>query len=184
MQPSKVTILFLGANGSDSSLQLEEEVSKIQINLKLAKERDNLVFRQEWAVTIDSLLQAILDEEPSMIHFSGHGNQVGILLQDQKGRPTLVPSQALENLFRLFKDTVSCVVLNSCFSEHQATAIRAHIPYVIGVTSNIPDDAAIAFSVGFYKGIGAGKGVPFAFELGKVAMELWGVADQSATVLL
>jgi hypothetical protein len=185
MQASKVTILFLGANGSvDSSLQLEEEVSKIQMNLKLAKERDNLIFRQEWAVTIDSLLQAILDEKPGIVHFSGHGNQSGILLHDPKGRPALVPSQALESLFKLFKDSISCVLLNSCFSEHQAKAIRAHIPYVIGVASKIPDDAAIAFSVGFYKGIGAGKDVPFAFELGKVAMELWGVADENATVLL
>lgn len=184
MQPSKVTILFLGANGSSSSLQLEEEVSKIQMNLKLAKERDNLVFRQEWAVTIDSLLQAILDDKPNMIHFSGHGTQAGIILLDLKGRPVIVPSQALEDLFKLFKDTVSCVVLNSCFSEHQAAAIRAHIPYVIGVTSSIPDDAAIAFSAGFYKGIGAGRDIPFAFELGKVAMGLWGVADTSATFLL
>lgn len=184
MQPSKTVILFLGANGVDSPLQLEEEVSKIQTNLKLARERDKLIFRQEWAVTIDSLMQAMLDEKPNMVHFSGHGNQSGILLRGPNGQPTLVTSQALEKLFKLFKDTISCVLLNSCFSEHQATSIRAHIPYVIGVSSKIPDDAAIAFSVGFYKGIGAGKDVPFAFELGKVAMELWGVADQSAAVLL
>jgi len=87
-------------------------------------------------------------------------------------------------LFKLFKDTITCVVLNSCYSEHQAKAIRAHIPYVVGVRSGIPDLAAIAFSTGFYKGIGAGRGVPFAFELGKVAMELWGVAGEGATVLL
>jgi hypothetical protein len=184
VQPSKVTILFLGANGATTPLQLEKEVSAIQNNLKLAKERENLVLRQEWAVTIDTLMQSILDESPKMIHFSGHGKQSGIFLQDPSGNPTLATNNALEKLFKLFKDTISCVVLNSCYSEHQARAIRAHIPYVVGVRSGIPDPAAIAFSTGFYKGIGAGRGVPFAFELGKVAMELWGVAGEGATVLL
>ena len=60
VQPAKVTILFLGANASASPLQLEKEVSKIQENLKLAKERDNLVLRQEWAVTMDTLMQSTL----------------------------------------------------------------------------------------------------------------------------
>jgi hypothetical protein len=183
-QPPKVTILFLGANSETTPLQLEREVSTIQTNLKLSKERENLVLRQEWAVTIDTLMQSMLDESPNMIHFSGHGEHSGIFLQDPSGNPTLVANSALEKLFKLFKDTVSCVVLNSCYSEHQARAIRAHIPYVVGVRSGIPDLAAIAFSTGFYKGIGAGRGVPFSFELGKVAMELWGVAGEGATVLL
>jgi uncharacterized protein YjbI with pentapeptide repeats len=183
-QPPKVTILFLGANRELAPLQLEEEVSKIQMNLKMARERDNLVFRQEWAVTIDTLMQSILDESPNMVHFSGHGEESGIVLLDSYGKPAVVTGEALGSLFKLFKDTVTCVVLNSCFSEHQAIAIRAHIPYVIGVRTEIPDFAAIAFSTGFYKGIGAGRDVPFAFELGKVAMELWGVAGEDATVLL
>jgi len=183
-QPAKATILFLGANGAFAPLQLEAEVSKIQMNLKMARERENLVFRQEWGVTIDTLMQSILDESPSMVHFSGHGEESGIVLQDPHGNPAVVTAEALGSLFKLFKNTVTCVVLNSCFSEDQAIAIRAHIPYVIGVRSEIPDSAAIAFSTGFYKGIGAGRDVPFAFELGKVAMELWGVAGEDATVLL
>lgn len=180
---SRVTILFLGANSRSAPLHLEKEVSKIQMNLRLAKERENLVFLQEWAVTKDNLMQRILDESPGVVHFSGHGEQTGILLEDPSGNPALVTTGALESLFKLFKDTVGCVVLNSCFSEQQASAIRKHIPYVIGVRSGIPNRAAIAFSTGFYKGIGAGKGVPFAFELGKVAMELWGVTSESAILL-
>lgn len=183
-QPAKVTILFLGANRALAPLQLEEEVSKIQMNLKMSKGRENLVFRQEWMVTIETLMQSILDESPNMVHFSGHGEESGIVLQDPYGKPAVVTAEALGSLFKLFKDTVTCVVLNSCFSEHQAIAIREHIPYVIGVRSEIPDFAAIAFSTGFYKGIGAGRNVPFAFELGKVAMELLGVAGEDATVLL
>jgi uncharacterized protein YjbI with pentapeptide repeats len=183
-KPPKLTILFLSANSSGFPLKLDEEVSRIQTNLKLAKVRDSLIFRQEWAVTIDTLMQSILDESPNVVQFSGHGKQSGIVLQDAVGNPAVVTTEALESLFKLFKDNVRCVVLNSCFSEHQARAIRTHIPYVVGVLNAIPDNAAIAFSTGFYKGIGAGQDVPFAFELGKVAMKLWGFTDESAAVLL
>jgi uncharacterized protein YjbI with pentapeptide repeats len=183
-QPAKVTILFLGANRVTAPLQLEEEVSKIQMNLKLAKERDRFVFRQEWAVTIDTVMQSILDESPNIVHFSGHGEEGGIFLQDSNKNPVLVTTEALGRLFKLCKKTVECVVLSSCFSEHQARAIRVHIPYVIGIGSDILDAAAIDFSSGFYKALGRGLDVPRAFEWGKLAMELWGLTGESAAVLL
>jgi len=58
------------------------------------------------------------------------------------------------------------VVLNACWSEPQARAIRQHIPFVIGTRAIIPDEVAVAFSTGFYKAIGAGKDVPFAYRMG------------------
>ena len=158
MSISKTKILFLGANPSKSSrLKLDEEMKKIQTNLKLAKERDQLILKQEWAVTIDTLMQAILDESPNIVHFSGHGQQEGIILQNEIGEPKIVSTEALASLFKLFKDTISCVILNSCYSESQAKAIKEHIAHVIGMKSGIPDRAAIVFSTGFYKAIGAGE---------------------------
>ena len=164
-----VKILFLGANSSRSPLDLEFELKRIDDNLKLGRERDNLVLKQEWAVTIDSLMQAMLDQSPTIVHFAGHGEQSGIILRDEVGEPRLVSADALSNLFRLFKDTVRCVVLNACYSEPQARAIRQHIPYVIGMRAEILDSAAAAFSTGFYKAIAAGRDVPFAFDMEKRA---------------
>jgi hypothetical protein len=184
LTPGKVRILFLGANSSNSPLMLDQEVRKIDTNLKLAKDRDNLEFEQKWAVTVDTLTQAMLDESPTIVHFSGHGEQSGILLEDEIGRPKVVSTDALSSLFKLFQDTVRCVVLNSCYSEHQAQAIRRHIPHVIGMSSSIPDLAALAFSTGFYKAIGAGRDIPFAFALGKAAIKLEGVSGEDIPVLL
>lgn len=181
---AKVTILFLGANSLGSPLELDQEVSKIQGNLKLARERDHLVLKQEWAVTVDSLLQALLDESPTIVHFSGHGKTSGIFLDDRCGGPREVPAEALSDLFRLFRDTVHCVVLNSCYSEHQASAIRQHVPYVIGMRAEIPDSAAIAFSTGFYKAIGAGRDVPFAFDMGEVRMKMEGFEGTTVPILI
>lgn len=181
---AKATILFLGANASpESHLQLETEVSRIQHNLRQSRERENLVLKQEWAVTMDSLLQALLDESPTVVHFSGHGTESGIILNDERG-PREMPAEALSDVFRLFSDTIQCVVLNSCYSEHQANAIRQHIPFVIGMRARIPDSAAIAFSTGFYKAIGAGRSVPFAFEMGEVRMKMEGFNGDPAPILI
>lgn len=182
---TKIKVLFLGTNPITTlRLKLDEEVKKIQMNLKLAKERDNIELRQEWAVTVDTLIQAILDESPDIVHFSGHGQQEGIILQDEIGEPKTINAKALADLFKLFKDSVQCIVLNSCYSEVQAKAIKLHIPYVIGMKAGISDKASIAFSTGFYKAIGAGRDIPFAFELGITAIKLEGVSDDDIPVLL
>jgi hypothetical protein len=180
----KVRILFLGANSLTEPLDLEREVRKIRLSLRLARERDNLEFRQEWAVTLDSLTQAMLDEAPNIVHFSGHGRESGIVLRDEMGEPRVVAADALASLFELFTDTVRCVVLNSCFSDLQARAIRRHIPYVVGMSAEIPDSAAVAFATGFYQAIGAGREIPFAFALGIAKIELEGVSGDNTPILL
>jgi len=182
---TKIKILFLGANPSSvARLKLDEEIKRIQTNLKLSKERDCIEIKQEWAVTIDTLMQAILDESPSIVHFSGHGQQEGIIIQNEIGEPKIISGEALANLFKLFRDSVRCVVLNSCYSKIHAESIKLHIPYVIGMSSSIPDNTAIFFSTGFYKAICAGKDIPFAFELGKIAIQLEGSSDDNIPVLL
>jgi hypothetical protein len=180
----RIRILFLGANSTETPLDLEREVSRIQQDLRMARERDSLEFRQVGAVTIDTLMQAMLDEPPTIVHFAGHGGTRGILLRDEVGNPRLVTGDALASLFRLFRDTVRCVVLNACWSETQGRAIRHHVPHVIGTRAGIPDEAALAFSAGFYKAIGVGRDVPFAFEAGKARVHMEGCGGEDLLVLL
>jgi CHAT domain len=180
----RIRILFVGANSTRAPLDLEREVSRIEQDLRMARERDALEFRHVGAVTSDTLMQAMLDEAPTIVHFAGHGEADGILLRDEVGNPRLVTGDALASLFALFKDTVKCVVLNACWSEAQARAIRRHVPHVIGTRAGIADEAALAFSAGFYKAIGAGRDVPFAFEAGKARVHMEGCGDEDLLVLL
>ena len=173
----------MGANSTRKPLDLEREVSRIQQDLRMARERDALEFRHVGAVTSDTLMQAMLDESPTIVHFAGHGETEGIFLRDEMGNPRLVTGEALASLFALFKDTVKCVVLNACWSETQADAIRQHVPHVIGTRDKILDVAALAFSAGFYKAIGAGRDVPFAFEAGKVRVRMEGCGGEDLLVL-
>lgn len=182
--PGLVRILFLGANPRRSQLDLGREVSRIQRDLRMARERDNLVLKQEWAVTRDTLMQALLEEPPSIVHFAGHGEKDGIILLDDVGEPQKVSGESLASLFRLFQDTVKCVVLNACWSEAQARAIRQHIPHVVGTRAQISDSAAVAFTIGFYMAIGAGKDIRFAFDMGRARVQMEEVDSEDLLVLL
>ncbi len=62
--------------------------------------------------------------------------------------------------------------------------IKRHIPYVIGMEEGIHDRSVLAFSTGFYKAIGAGRDIPFAFELGVTTIKLEGIDDDSLPILL
>ena len=64
------------------------------------------------------------------------------------------------------------MVLNACYSEPQAKAISRYIKYVIGMKQTIGDQAAIAFAVGFYQALGAGRRIEEAYELGCVQIRL------------
>jgi hypothetical protein len=180
----RIRILFLAANSTQAPLNLDREVSRIRQDLRMARERDALEFHHEPAVTSDTLMQTLLDQSPTIVHFSGHGEAEGIFLRDEAGNPRRVTGDALASVFALFQDTVRCVVLNACWSEGQAHAIRRHVPHVIGNRGRVQDAAALAFSAGFYKAIGAGRDVPFAFEAGKARVHMEGCGGEDRLVLL
>lgn len=180
-----INILFLGASPIDEvRLRIDEELRDIENGLKLATLRDQFELKSKWAVTAKTLQQAMLDEHPTIVHFSGHGDTSGIAVEDTLGNSKLIENDAIGSLFELFASTTKCVVLNSCYSESQAREIAKHIPYVIGMKSSVNDKAAIAFSVGFYTALGAGKDIEFAFKMGTVAIKLERISGSDLPILI
>ncbi|HEX5735712.1 MAG TPA: CHAT domain-containing protein [Blastocatellia bacterium] len=164
-------ILILAANPKGTTqLRLDEEVREIKEGLHRSINRDKITLEERWAVRIKDLRRAMLDIRPRFVHFSGHGETEGLVLEDKEGRAQLVSNEALSSLFKLFTSEVKCVLLNACYSATQAEAISKHIPYVIGMKKEIGDRAAIEFAVGFYDAIGAGRSVEEAFEFGRNAI--------------
>jgi hypothetical protein len=108
----------------------------------------------------------------------------GLVFEDEMEREKLVTGEALAGLFKLFTDEVNCVILNGCYSQTQANAIAEHIPYVIGMSDAISDRAAIEFSVGFYKALGAGRSIEFAYRLGCNAIQIEGIPEYLTPVLI
>ena len=77
-----------------------------------------------------------------------------------------------------------CILLNACYSEIQAIAISEHIDYVIGMNNAIDDKAAIAFAIGFYQGLGAGRTIESAYKLGCAQVRLQGIPEHLTPVLV
>ncbi|MBW4596778.1 MAG: CHAT domain-containing protein [Brasilonema angustatum HA4187-MV1] len=167
--PDVKTILILAANPTNTSrLRLDKEVREIDEGLRRASKREQFRLEQKWAVSQRDFYRAILDYQPQIVHFSGHGaGSNGIVLEDETEEPVEVNAHALASMFKLFATKgVECVLLNACYSEVQAKAISQHVNYVIGMNQAVGDKTAIAFSVAFYDALAAGQQVEFAYELG------------------
>jgi hypothetical protein len=172
---NRIRILFLAANPRDTQrLDLDREVARIRGRLSDSRLRDRFDFQQEWAVRLDELSRFLLDYNPHVVHFSGHGSTTGeLVFEDAAGTGSESASQgAIANLFRILKDDIRLVVLNACFSDEQARAIAEHIDCVIGTSAAIDDGAAIAFAGGLYRAVGFNRDVNTAFELGRNAIEM------------
>ncbi|MEH2248919.1 CHAT domain-containing protein [Nostoc sp.] len=178
-------ILIVSANPKDTNkLRLDEEVREIQEALKRANNRSCFEIVTSWAIRVEDLRRALLDNQPTIVHFSGHGSgSTGLVLENNSGQIQLVSTESLVRLFKSFQEDVDCVLLNACYSQNQAAAIHQHIDCVMGMNQAIGDQAAIKFAVGFYDALGAGKPYEVCFELGCAAIDLEGIAESETPVI-
>lgn len=167
-------ILILAANPKDTDrLRFDEEVSIIKECIKRSEFREKIEIYSELAVNYSKIRKALLDYKPNIVHFIGHGNKDGVTGDDKNGFADFISSEALSELLEEFLSHLKCVILNACYSALYANDINKHIDYVIGIQKKIKDQVAIAFSDGFYDGLGAGKSVKKCFTLGhKAAKQL------------
>jgi hypothetical protein len=170
--PDVQTILYLTASPRDMApLRSDLEMRKVKEKLQLGKDRD--AFRLEYCVAsrLDDISQALIDYEPRVVHFSGHGGADGLYVENEMGRSALVNPDGLAKMFGQHQATVRCVIVNACHSARLAEAMAKRIDHAVGMRWTIGDKAAIQFSVGFYQAIFAGWSVPDAFSRGCALVE-------------
>ena len=93
---AKVKILFLAANPTDTSaLRLDKECRDVGGRIRLAEHRNRVELVSRWAVRTDDVIQALLEEQPHVVHFSGHGETSGLILEDSQGQSRTVTPEAL-----------------------------------------------------------------------------------------
>jgi CHAT domain len=189
-QPAQVrsmkTILVLSAQpkGVDP-LRLDEEVRELRRGLERSRDRDNFRIEQRSALTAQDLRRALIDCQPQVVHFSGHGaGEHGLVFENEVGQMQLVSGAAIAQLFAIFADVIECVVLNACYSEIQAKAIAQYIPHVIGMKQAIGDKAAINFAIGFYDGLLGGRSIKDAYQLGCNAIQMAGIPEDLTPMLV
>lgn len=165
-------VLYLTAGPDDPGmewppLRSDLEMRKVKERLQMSRHRDE--YRIEFcpAARWDDVSQALVDYDPQVVHFSGHGDSDGnLILENDACGVALTTPDGLARLFGLHRATIKCIIVNACYSEKLARAMSDNIDYVVGMRCQIGDEAAIQFSVGFYTGLFAGQSVPAAFERG------------------
>lgn len=181
-----VSVLFLSADPTDASrLILSDEVREIQSELQSLKSGRRFKLNLRPSNRPADISQALLEVQPQIVHFSGHGSSSGALyFENQIGQAQPVEPDALATLFEQFTQEISCVLLHACYSEVQAAAIANHIQYVVGMSNDIGDRAAIAFTIGFYQALGAGRTIEEAYKLGCAQIRLQNVPEHLTPVLI
>lgn len=182
-------ILFLPADPARTSLRaLDEECAAIERELRMTGGRDDFEFRSKWAVSVDDVMRGLNELQPTIIHFSGHGcatggdvrddrrtpravrrnvatmAPAGILLQDEQRQPQHVSARALTQMIASAAPSARLVVLNACFSDAVADALRGVVDCVVGMRGAIGDAAARSFAVGFYRALGHRRSIGNAVD--------------------
>jgi hypothetical protein len=190
-EPSKLKILFLASDPSDAAkLALGKELREITAQVRSAKYREAIELTSHWAVRPGDLQQALIDHNPQIVHFSGHGTLSGkagreeaqIILETDDGRAQPVSTDGLVGLFDKLKGQVRVVLFNACCTEALATALVRTIDCSIGMRGEITDVAALAFSAAFYRAIANGLDVGTAFGLGINELTLRGIPEAETPV--
>ena len=172
-------ILFLASNPGDTGrLRFDKEHKEISESIRRAKYRDMCELDEAFAVSARDIARKILDVQPHVLHFTGHGSRTGKLIAEDADKRQLIGPNALGGLLSNFKDSIQLVFLNACYSERSADAILKHIPFVIGMQEAVQDTTAIEFAIGLYDAFGA-KG----FEFTPQTLE-WAVNFAKSTALL
>jgi hypothetical protein len=188
---SKHRILFLTANPTRSTgVSLDQECAAIERELRMTSHRDDFDFRSKWAVTVDEMMRHLGELQPTVIQFSGHGARPGgsafnpkalsgIFLLDDRGGPQLVTARALTLMIKSAAESARVVLLNACYSEPQADALRSVVDCVVGMAGAIDDAAARSFAVGFYRALGNGRSVGNAFDQAVATLAAKGMPDEN-----
>jgi hypothetical protein len=163
------TVLYLAASPQGlPALRSDVEARKVRERLQAGPQRSR--YRIEWcpASRFDDMTQALIDYEPHVVHFSGHGDTDGnLIVEDDRGEPDLITPEGLADIFGQHRSTIRCVIVNACHSIHLARILSTRIEHAVGMRTVIADEAAIQFSVGFYQGLFGGQSVPDAFDRGR-----------------
>lgn len=152
----RIKILFLASGTLNTGLE-----SRFKGTIKRwADEGRFEEVKDEHGVDEDSFKAYILKIKPHILHYGGHGQKEGIILE--KG---VISSDTLIVHLKIVKN-VQCVILNACNSFEIAKTIAEVVPYVVATQAKVDDNAAVAFTNGFYRGIATECTIEDAFILG------------------
>ena len=181
--PQKKILILTASPDDESKIRADKEITAIKEELNGSKYKEKFTINFELAVKPDKLDSILQTEQPEIVHFCGHGKKEGLVLENDSEKSHVVPLEAFADLISKFKN-MECVVLNACYSHSQANKINENVQYVIGMTEQIEDTAAIKFATHFYRALFAGYGYKDSYDFGRIAIGILGIENDLLSVFL
>lgn len=172
----KIKILYLAANPTDTSrLRLLEEARELQERIRSGAHGRAFKVVHYLAVQPRDLLRGLQEEQPHILHFSGHANyDKEILFQNDQGTSQPISPKDLVDLIKVFPGNLKLALLMLCFGRKQASALVQVVDFAIGMKKPISDKGAVSFSAAFYQALAGGSSVQQAFDGARAVMGMEG----------
>lgn len=168
-----IPLLFLGANPAHSSqLALDAEFQCIRAALSAAPQGARFALHPYWHVHPRDLAARVVEHSPKLVHFCGHGTELGELVFEGHNRDARPAAPEVVAELFAHAQSVRCVVLSACYSDLQAEAIARHVDWVVGMSGAVPDELVLEFCAGFYRALGHGRSIAESFELARIETKL------------
>ena len=183
--PDPAPVLLAGSSPSDKvELAIDAEFDLIENSVQVGSHARHLRVVLSHDTEVGELVTKMLGENPSVVHFSGHGNQQEeLFFENDRGQSVAVSVEQISTVFSGFSGVVRCVVLNACYSAPQAAAIAHHADCVIGMSDRVSDAAAHTFASNFYTALASGRDVATSFDLAVVNIDLAGIPESKTPAL-
>ena len=154
-------------------LRVDYEVRQVKERVKNSKYRDLIAIEHLPAATTMDLLNGLNEHRPHVVHFSGHADDLGLLMENDQGTQG-GDDLGFDLLRRLLASTdvpPRLLVLNACESLAGAGDLLQSVPTVIAMADSIDDASAVVFAAQFYAAIASAQSVESAFNQAKIAIE-------------
>ncbi len=176
MSDDQIRILFLAANpNATAPLDLDTEYEQIETTLRETSLTKSILLQHRWKLSREQLLGFFLQYRPHIVHFSGHGTEDNLILQDRDGNAWPLERKTAREAFKTTSNVTRLVVLNACYSRDVAEDISEVVDCVIGMSQPVYDHTAVKFAGSLYRGLGEGLSVSDAFERARTELKVSGL---------
>jgi CHAT domain len=184
----KLRVLYLLANPfAQGALRTDAEFRHVLEEVRGSKYRDKIDLIISPAADAKSMLKGINDFRPQVVHFSGHGGQGSIWLDDGRVHGSVGGPMKFDLLAETLQATDAppkLLVLNACDTLEGAKALLDAVEIVVAMSANISDVAAATFAAQFYAAIASAQPTAKAFQQGKIALKAASLSDAHLPTLI